>query len=786
MLPPESGKSSRDLSFRLEEGGYAICAGAERIAQDIPQADVLRHLAEHAVGALATEARSAAFHAGAVLGNERAILIPGASGTGKTSITAWLVDQGFAFLSDELALAADRAGDILAFPRAMIFKAGRHDRLLANLKTLAAAPALASGGCTLLRPAAAQCAPLRPYPCGLMIFPQHEAGRPLSLAPLSAAQAALRLMAYNHSSEENAPDRGFAAVTALSRQAPAFALHYGDYAQLAGVLDELVRWVLEGRLDAGQIRRVVSAFGASAAVASAHPARRPTEIPAPTPRRVAPKLTIGMATYDDYDGVYFSLQALRLYHPEIVGDAEFLVIDNHPDGPCAFALKHLEDYVPNYRYVPYTARRSTTVKGQVFEEASGEFVLCIDCHVFVVPGALKRLLNYFERNPGTRDLLQGPMLHDDLKRISTHFEPKWCGGMYGHWADNGKADDPDAEPFEIPMQGTGLFACRKEAWLGFNPAFRGFGGEEGYIHEKFRQAGARTLCLPFLRWMHRFNRPMGATYPNRIADRIWNYTVGFRELGLPTDGIRTHFVELIGEQETAAALDSISEALDDLYPTHDEPSHPQQIARASAARRQAFETIFWTNGWQCAESVSGPGSTIATTLRFREEFERLLRDLKVRSLLDAPCGDFNWLSHFDLDIDRYIGIDIVPTLISANRKRFGTPNRTFVHGDIVCQDLPAADLILCRDCLGHLSNAEAVAALQNFRRTGSRWLLATSFDECRANCDIAAGGWRPVNLEAPPFNLPPPVRVIDERLEECGPDYRDKCLGLWRIDDLPA
>ena len=42
--------------------------------------------------------------------------------------------------------------------------------------------------------------------------------------------------------------------------------------------------------------------------------------------------------------------------------------------------------------------------------------------------------------------------------------------------------DSNGEPFEIPMQGLGMFSCRKEAWLGFNPLFNGFGGEEGYIH----------------------------------------------------------------------------------------------------------------------------------------------------------------------------------------------------------------------------------------------------------------------------------------------------------------
>ena len=77
------------------------------------------------------------------------------------------------------------------------------------------------------------------------------------------------------------------------------------------------------------------------------PARPDT--PAATPRGPERFLTIGMATFDDYDGVYFSVQAIRLYHPEITARTEILVIDNHPEGPCAAALKQLESQVEGYR-----------------------------------------------------------------------------------------------------------------------------------------------------------------------------------------------------------------------------------------------------------------------------------------------------------------------------------------------------------------------------------------------------------------------------------------------------
>ena len=134
--------------------------------------------------------------------------------------------------------------------------------------------------------------------------------------------------------------------------------------------------------------------------------------------------------------------------------------------------------------------------------------------------------------------------------------------MYGDWEPGcPRARDPDGEPFDIPMQGLGLSPAGASAWPGYNPRLRGFGGEEGYIHEKFRRAGARTLCLPFLRWLHRFPRPWGVPYPVDWSDRMHNYLVGFREVGLPTDEMEAHFRELLGADVADRILAAIEDEL---------------------------------------------------------------------------------------------------------------------------------------------------------------------------------------------------------------------------------
>jgi hypothetical protein len=126
--------------------------------------------------------------------------------------------------------------------------------------------------------------------------------------------------------------------------------------------------------------------------------------------------------------------------------------------------------------------------------------------------------------------------------------------MWGVWGADPRGQDPESEPFEVQMQGMGLFSCRKSAWPGFNPNFRGFGGEEGYIHEKFRRSGRRCLCLPWLRWIHRFGRPRGVPYPVTVEAKFRNYLIGHAELGLDLVPVLEHFSPLLAKETVALVI----------------------------------------------------------------------------------------------------------------------------------------------------------------------------------------------------------------------------------------
>ncbi len=277
------------------------------------------------------------------------------------------------------------------------------------------------------------------------------------------------------------------------------------------------------------------------------------------------KLTVGMATFNDFDGVFFTLQALRLYQD--TDSVELLVVDNFG---CDSTKEFVEQWAEG-RYILANETQGTAApRDRVFQEALGDAVLCCDSHVLFAPGVIGRLRAFYDDHPECDDLLQGPLLYDDLQNLTTHFGPEWGAQMWGAWAVDPRGLDPESEPFEIPMQGLGAFSCRRSAWLGFNPRFRGFGGEEGYIHEKFRQAGHRTLCLPWFRWMHRFGRPTGVLYQNTSEDRLHNYVVGHAELGLDLAPVVNHFANFLPEETvarvTAAALWEDLDALPDVGP----------------------------------------------------------------------------------------------------------------------------------------------------------------------------------------------------------------------------
>jgi len=213
-----------------------------------------------------------------------------------------------------------------------------------------------------------------------------------------------------------------------------------------------------------------------------------------------------------------------------------------------------------------------------------------------------------------------------------------------------------------------------------------------------------------------------------------------------------------------------------------------EAARGSADMSDNLKSIFHSqyqkNLFIAGESISGPGSTMARTENIRKAIPRLLRKYAIKSLVDAPCGDFYWFQHIVGEVENYVGVDIVAPMVDANNKRYGGKKVQFKNLDLVESLLPEADLIFSRDLLVHLPLATVKQAIKNFKASKSRYLLMTTFMSYRENRDIKAGDWRPINFLLEPYCLPIPLEIIYEKCDENNGVYADKCLGLWALNDI--
>jgi hypothetical protein len=214
--------------------------------------------------------------------------------------------------------------------------------------------------------------------------------------------------------------------------------------------------------------------------------------------------------------------------------------------------------------------------------------------------------------------------------------------------------------------------------------------------------------------------------------------------------------------------------------------HYEKLARAGhqAEPVSVFRDIYQRHHWSGSASPSGAGAGPEQTTELRRSLPALLSELGVATLLDLPCGDYSWMRTIELPAIRYIGADLLPEIVEPLAAAFGDHRREFRVLDLTRDRLPPADLLLCRDCLVHLSYADIRRALSNVAQSGIPYVLTTTFPDGDANEDIVTGDWRVLDLERAPFHLPPPGRILNEGCTEGDGAFADKSLGLWRAADL--
>jgi hypothetical protein len=176
----------------------------------------------------------------------------------------------------------------------------------------------------------------------------------------------------------------------------------------------------------------------------------------------------------------------------------------------------------------------------------------------------------------------------------------------------------------------------------------------------------------------------------------------------------------------------------------------------------------------------GSGSSLEYTHLLRHTLPDFLNRYQITSMIDAPCGDFSWMNLVSFPPGfQYIGGDIVEFMIEKNQSNW--PDKDFRVFDLTQDTLPDVDLLFCRDCLFHLSQQDLVKVFDNVVSSNVKYIMTTSYISGHYdNRDIETGGFRPINLEQSPFNLPVPI----DSLEDGPPGNIIRRMCLWNKEDL--
>jgi SAM-dependent methyltransferase len=200
--------------------------------------------------------------------------------------------------------------------------------------------------------------------------------------------------------------------------------------------------------------------------------------------------------------------------------------------------------------------------------------------------------------------------------------------------------------------------------------------------------------------------------------------------------------------------------------------------------KSKFTWIYENKYWASDESVSGYGSGVAYTENIRNKLPQLIDYYKIKSLLDAPCGDFHWMKLLLSEIPTisYIGVDIVSELIDKLNYEYSNSRISFQNVDIRIDSLPSADLIIVRDCLFHLSEKDIYLFLNNFLGSDIKYILTTTHVNIDgfSNKNIQTGDFRRIDLLSKPYFFPPPILEIIDFYEPEPP----RIMGLWAREQL--
>ena len=195
----------------------------------------------------------------------------------------------------------------------------------------------------------------------------------------------------------------------------------------------------------------------------------------------------------------------------------------------------------------------------------------------------------------------------------------------------------------------------------------------------------------------------------------------------------------------------------------------KRISRnSSRTAEEVFTEIYSNNRWggEAGEFCSGSGThrphiSEAYVSGITDQLKKC--GLEGLDFVDLGCGDFSIGQRFVPLSSKYVGVDVVASLIASHRQRFGSDSVSFERLDIAEDDLPAGDVCFIRQVFQHLSNGQIVKILAKLDRFSHVFITEhypSDNPNIKPNVDKVHGADvrvirnSGVFLDAAPFNLP--------------------------------
>ena len=202
------------------------------------------------------------------------------------------------------------------------------------------------------------------------------------------------------------------------------------------------------------------------------------------------------------------------------------------------------------------------------------------------------------------------------------------------------------------------------------------------------------------------------------------------------------------------------------------------------SNQEIFEEIYTNKIWGKSPNsadvfFSGGGSHEADIVSsYVKSVKKFLSSLENKPVIvDIGCGDFNVGKNFLTLATQYVGCDVVPSLIDFNIKTYRRKNLTFIHLDAVKDELPKGEVVIIRQVLQHLSNAQIKSILKKINLNYGYLILTEHLpkeENFVANVDIPVGHLiranvnSGLNIEKPPLNFKAKNKKIIDEISHSG------------------